>query len=230
MGKIILSLLLFWLAGNLSAIRAQNPPVELTGKIKSLKLVRENDRSIEFGLKIELEFHNQSDRPVWLSKRKPWEISVYLASSVENLARREYLYRAGGGAANDVAARWDRYRRKLDRPAPPKKHFREVLPNRSWRFETAIGISLTKIVDHGNGFSFDAWNNINWAEINALPELWLRLNVPLWFSNIEAIDDREEKRFGKKLRRQWARDGFLWLDDLQSEPLRLDLKSALGKD
>lgn len=222
-------LLSFLLAGGAIVSRAQNPPVEFRGKIKSIKLNSEDKGYLYIDLKIEFEFLNKSERPVLLSKRKPWEYSQYIASSVENLSRREYLYRSSIGAGNDISPKWERYRRKLDRTAPPKKHFRYVLPKQSWRFEFETVLSITKIVDGGNGFTFLGNNKIDWSEMKSLPELWMTTEIPLWFSNIEPIADRDERRFGKKLREQWKQYGFLWLDDMESEPLRLDLKSALDK-
>lgn len=223
---------LFIAMGSVFVFALEKPPVELNGKVTSLKLGRENNTHISFDVTIEMEFINKGDCPILLSKLEPWEFSKYIALSVENLLNRKYIYSSGGGVANDISPRWGKYRQKLDKLYPSKKHFRYVLPNDVWRFEVETVIEITKVVGNiGDDFIVDgSWNKIDWLQIKSSPELWLQLNINFWYSNIEPVEYREEKRFGNKLRNQWGKYGYLWLDEVESKPISLDFNVATIKN
>lgn len=218
------------LIGNVFAEVKENPPIELNGKIISFKLIEENETHISFDLTVEMEFVNKSDFPTLISKRKPWLYSKILAKSAKDLSIKNSLYYSYLGYGNDISPKWEKFRESIDIAAPPQKHFRYILPNDAWKFDVETVIVITKTpAKEKDGFKIDdgANNKIDWTEIKSSPELWMQLELNFWWSNIEPLATGEENTFGKKLRKQWGKYGYLWLDDVKSSPIPIDFKSVI---
>lgn len=222
--KIKSALILIILA-NILVFASDVPDVELKGKVQSIEFDSEDSSTISFNIVIQMEFINKSIRPILLSKREPWLNSKFISSSINNLSNKKYMYSFTAYPSNDVSSKWEEYRKELDKNAPPQEHIRSVLPNETWQFNVDSVIEINKIAAKGGG----SWNEVDWSGIKSSPELWLQLEINLWFSNIEPVASRKEKKFGKKLREQWEKYGYLWLDDIVSQPIQLDLKPAITK-
>jgi hypothetical protein len=64
----------------------------------------------------------------------------------------------------------------------------------------------------------------SWEKISKAPAAWLDVYLQVWPLNLEpASYDRSKMEFGRKLQRRWKAIGQLWLDDIVSEPIKLDL-------
>lgn len=63
------------------------------------------------------------------------------------------------------------------------------------------------------------------AEIIKYQQLWLRVVYEIFPINVEPKVDGKY-RFGKKLRNRWRQFGDLWLDNVPSEPIPINLHAA----
>ena len=62
------------------------------------------------------------------------------------------------------------------------------------------------------------------ATIQQLSPVWLRVVCELWPWNVEPLKaDRNQLKFGHKLQERWKDTGLLWLDQIYSEPIMLDV-------
>lgn len=210
------------LSANVFVLAVDTPSVELKGKIKSVKLNSEDKSYISFDLVINMEFINKSDVPILLSKREIWLNSKFITSSLKDFSDKKYLYESTMYPSNYNSPKLEKYRQQINIITPPQEYFRYISPNNSWCFNIDTVIEIPKK-------SGESLYKMSWNEIKSSSQLWMQLEVNFWYSNIEPVEFREEKRFGKKLRKQWEKYGYLWLDDVKSEPILLDLKSLINK-
>ncbi|HZN06786.1 MAG TPA: hypothetical protein VFB65_08370 [Pyrinomonadaceae bacterium] len=61
-------------------------------------------------------------------------------------------------------------------------------------------------------------------DLKELSSLWLRVVCEVWPWNLEPSADRSKLKYGRKLQRRWKDVGVLWLDEIYSEPLTLNVK------
>lgn len=67
-----------------------------------------------------------------------------------------------------------------------------------------------------------------WESVQKLPAVWLRVTSQVWSPNLEhRRNDRSRLTFGHRLQKRWKKIGLLWLDDIWSAPILLDLKKLV---
>jgi hypothetical protein len=110
---------------------------------------------------------------------------------------------------------WRKYKKLINRSKPPKMETYIILPNQKIEFDE------TCVTD---------FRNLR----NSLP-VWLKVKkttwdkLPIHINNSDKADTNEKPQFYKKLQKRWQKYGYLWLDDIVSEPIPLDLSSAVIK-
>jgi hypothetical protein len=57
--------------------------------------------------------------------------------------------------------------------------------------------------------------------LQTLSPIWLQVVCEVWPWNVEPADAKLS--FGRKLQKRWQPIGVLWLDEIYSEPIRLDV-------
>jgi hypothetical protein len=68
--------------------------------------------------------------------------------------------------------------------------------------------------------------------LRQLSSLWLRVSCEVWPFTVELPapgPERAKAKFGHKLQKRSEDVGLLWLDSVQSEPIKLDLKAETYK-
>jgi hypothetical protein len=184
--------------------------------------IKEIDRSsalIEIKLKMELV--NVGVRPIIFLKREPLFPGGALARKPDDFEVGNVLAADAGWPSNDIAPEWAALRVSLDRSNPPSGETKILAPNESWSLETSIRI----VVPTDSKRSTSSRRKETLATIQQLSPVWLRVVCDVWPWNVEPLTvDRGKLKFGHKLQQRWRQSGLLWLDAIDSEPIKLDLE------
>ena len=194
----------------------------LRGKVISVKVVEDSPRSRYSSkfleIKLILELTNTSRTPIIFLNREPLFVGAALARQPDDFASGNYLARTYAGPAVSLDPEWAALRLSLDRPTPPPDQTRILMPNESWSLGATVGVSLP---DHPEMFA--PAKSASLKEIKELSTVWLRVVCEVWPWNLEPSADRSKLSYGRKLQRRWKNVGVLWLDEIYSEPITLNL-------
>ena|SRR5262245_15255186 len=140
-------------------------------------------------------------------------------------AKKDILDEYYGGPSASFWIAWENMRKALDQAIPPSRLTRIVLPAQSLTFDSTVTIVCNKkpsgsIPDHPT-----------FNELQEAGTLWLRVYYETWSLNLERDSpDAIKRRFGHKLQERWKKYGKLLLDDMYSEPIKIELKEATYKN
>lgn len=229
--KILSALLLIVIAcswpearGLANSTHDQKPKmISLRGKVISVKTVadslssRYSSNFLE--IKLMLELVNTSPTPVIFLKREPRFVGAALAKKPDDFAIGNHLARTYVGPAVSLSPEWVALRMSLDKLTPPSDETRILMPNEAWSLEATVGVVLP---DHPEMFS--PAKSASLKDIKQLSTVWLRIVCEVWPWNLEPGANRSKSDFGHKLQRRWKDVGVLWLDEIYSEPITLNLK------
>ena len=124
--------------------------------------------------------------------------------------------------AVSLAPEWAASRLSLDKATPPPHQSRILMPNESWSLAATVGVSLP---DHPEMFA--PAKGASLKDIKELSPVGLRVVCEVWPWNLEPNADRSKLKYGgRELQRRWKDVGVLWLDDIYSEPITLNLKES----
>lgn len=196
------------------------PPL-LRGKVESVEVTELDGTAALIKIKLKMELINTGSDPLILLQKDPLFVGAALAKSPDALARGEFLVTDYAGPAVDLSSEWVALRASLDKVSPPPDQTLLLRPNDSRLLEASVGISVP--TKPGVNISFSKKESLQ--TIQKLSPIWLRVVCEAWPRNIEPGADRSKLKFGRKLRSRWRGYGVLWLDDIYSEPIRLDLNS-----
>ena len=121
------------------------------------------------------------------------------------------------GPPNYYGKTWDDLRSCLDNTVPPAETTFTLKPGETWTFSSDVKVSFEKkLIDLSRSEHGDK-----------LGEVWIRVYYASWSPNIEpkARGRATSLLFGRSLRERWKSFGYLLLDDLISDPIRLDLQT-----
>lgn len=208
-----------------NTIKEKKPySVALRGQVESIELSNVSASGVSLVVKLKLELHNDGTIPViFLEAKPPLLVGAALAKSTGDLISSNNLVLEYMGPAVNTSSEWLVLRKSLNQPLPPPDKVRILMPNESWQLEDSVSIALP--TESGKS-SFDPKRE-SWENIQELPAVWLQVICQMWPLNLEPpSNDRTKKRFGHKLQKRWEDVGLLWLDDVRSEPIMLDLKKV----
>lgn len=192
--------------------------LSLRGRVAEVKVARENGHGIVLATKLDLEFTNVSDEPVILLQREFWLGAKNLARSPEDAAAHRYLYTSGHWPAASTSPEWAELRQRLDRPHPPQELTRVLAPHESLPYEVSAALYVEK------AGSFDGTSQ-RWDAIRQTSPIWLQVTLEVWPVNVEPRVEASDRGFGLMLQRRWERYGALQIEQVTSEPMRLDLSA-----
>ncbi|MFN0141323.1 MAG: hypothetical protein ACKVQW_14700 [Pyrinomonadaceae bacterium] len=200
--------------------------VVLRGEVKSVEVKKSSSSSVMLTVNLKMELVNDGPKPVIFLEVKPPELrGAALAKWPEDLSTSKSLALRYYGEAVDTSREWTDLRTALNQPSPPLGNVRVLMPRESWKFDDAVDIPLPTASGKS---SFD--KSESWETIKQLPFVWFGAICQVWSLNLEPKGtDRTKLVFGNRLQKRWNDIGLLWLNDIKSEPIALDLSSAIVK-
>ena len=199
----------------------------LRGHVKSVEIDEYDPHIAAFiRIRIEAEFVNTGAESLILLKREPLFVAAALAKTQKDAELGNVLADDAVYPARSWDSEWMALRASLDKSRPPTDEIRILKPKESWTTETTVGVTVP--IDPQKYTSSRKKERLD--VLQSLSPLWLRVTCLLWPENIEGLGrNRDQLPFGHKLQKRWKTDGVLWLDDMRSEPMALDLKTATYK-
>lgn len=200
---------------------APRPPLKLSGEVLTVEKISEDAANVGFKVQLRLTISNGGNEAIIIYRDKPWVGAVEIAGSLSEASSNKYLHRASAWPnAWGISSR-QALHKKLDKPKPPADITLVLHPGESWKYEAAAYIGFEK------KDSYDGKRKA-WSEIKRHNPLWLQVTIEMWPVNAEPGLTMRNPKWGKELRKRWKAEGNLWLDYLTSEPIKLELPSAVA--
>jgi hypothetical protein len=207
----------------------QAQQLQLRGEVTKIKLRSVDKGHVAFHVELKMELTNVGAEPIIILRREPWLGSEEISRSPEDAVNRKYLYVSGHWPSFYRAPgnEWEQLQHNLDMPLPPSDLTIILYHRGTWTFDTSTALYFEKdgsIRVYGPDGTYTQARQ-PWEVIRKAQPLWLQVGFEMWPLNVEPGLDSRHLYFGKKLQRRWRKDGKLWLEDLTSEPIKLDLKN-----
>lgn len=203
--------------------------VALRGQVESVEINQSPPSSVSIIVKLKLEIINDGVKPlIFLKEDSPILVGSDLTKNPDKVSPENRLAFLYAGPGVDTSPKWAVLRQSLDQSSPPPDKVRILMPNETWHFNDTAQIYLS--TEAGNKSVFP--KSASWEAIQKLSPVWLRVVCEVWPLNLEPPSrDRTNRArtkltFGHKLQRRWDRYGRLWLDGLQSIPIKLNLRNS----
>lgn len=197
----------------------KSPEVVITAKLTNARL-QKGEYDVTLLVDLHCSFQNLSRRPVLVFK----ESLPYLKGG--ELAKSPRGHRDYGGdclfqkvyyaPAMHVVER--EKRKQLDKSQPPEEFIQAIPAGTQLEFDCMLALRIPNKRTVG-GWACDA----GWEEIGKLSEVWLKVFWNHWPNTFEELHHVSEKLFGKRLQKRWEKHGWLLLDSIDVEPIRIDL-------
>ena len=201
-------------------VGAEQSPYSLTlrGAVRTVN--HEQDKSEDFiTLDLRLRLINTGALPLIFWKRE-LAYGGFSLSRSRSFAREDRLTDSTHGPSRDLSPEWAEMRKALDKDYPPPEETFFLLPNEEKSFDYKVTIGCPKSPPRGMLYR----PSLN--ELAAEENVWMRVYYHAWSLNLEPDQLRDNSpRFGYSLQNRWKSIGGLWLEDISSEPIKLDLKA-----
>lgn len=194
--------------------------LQVEGRLLSAEVEENQGGQLSFNL--ELVFSNKSTKPIILpkdvSELKVWE--VYIANSKENLNNTKFLYALAVKESN--LGEDKEFTKLMWKTKPPLANVIILQPKRAISYRVKVNASFENEQKYST--------NKTWDRVKGVSPLWLKLGINLYFdSDVYRLLPNEKITFGAKLRKNWNKFGEFQFGRIYSEPISLDLSSAVVK-
>jgi competence protein ComGC len=204
------------------------PSLSLRGQINSFEITEDSTSSDFLAVKLTVQFVNTGKTPILLLNAGPISSGGldteprFLGATLAKNADGESLTSIYVGPNLDLSPKWVIMRSILNQNVPSPDKIYVLMPNEIMTLEASIGLDLPRKPEN-----FGYTQKASLKQILDASPVWLKVHCEVWPLNLEPASGKNKlkKRFGHQLRQKWKRFGHLWLDDIDSEPILLDLKS-----
>jgi len=233
MKKIITIIICFFSVFPITALSQSDCSEKNLYKFKSKIIANDfdtSDTSILIKTKMEFQITNISNKNlifwnrVLLSSPDDGKIVKLILSRNENFKMDEIIKTYNWYPSNIYAKEWDDLRATLDVDSPIKEKTLILKPNESLVFSYILSFNMSKKQLLPLKLTYYEKENHSF-------KVWIKLQYASWSPNIEPKGEHRAINlvFGKMLQKRWKSFGHLMLESLDSEPIPLDLGSAVMK-
>lgn len=202
----------------------------LTGVVEGLDINEENSTS-KYGMsfvsvQLKLRLTNAGKIPIILPRTEPQCNEIVVAKRPEDLDVRSGRFLAYSSASSSevTSAKWLNLRESLNQTVPPSAETQILYPGDSFDFDGMVRLDLPK---QPEVYASSPTRSESLHRLQELSPLVSRVRCRVWPVNLEGVgDDRAQLKFGRTLQERWKDVGLLWLDDIFSEPIMLELKTT----
>jgi hypothetical protein len=196
-----------------------NEFLTLTGQVKEIDIIEEDTKTIKLKIGLDLTLKNISESNIIVYKSDFALLNLTLFTLDEN-GKKIHLYSAGGRASNYDSPETRILQKQLNQKIPPSDLTYVIKVGDSFNFSTETECVFLKS-------KISASANESWNAISKSSPILIELKLEIFPSYLKQSNS---KSFSEKaLQDRWKKYGYLWLDDIVSEPIPLDLSSAMIK-
>ncbi|MFV0388157.1 MAG: hypothetical protein ACK5NT_05325 [Pyrinomonadaceae bacterium] len=242
MGKSYISLLIVLLFFSIQLTKAEER-LKLSGQVESIEIEDKKDvLQIDLQLKMSLKLVGKEAIFLWKQtyphdeslRNKFLCVNFHIFGILSNVQTEKLLFVDDPPLPSlQRTKQWQDVVTEMDKKSPPSSQFQIVKSGETvYFFENLSFVILKKKAIGSNNPYWGYGSDINVLadEILKAKNLTLQVSYRVWSSELEPRSDHKDKKpFGKKLQKRWKKFGYLWLDDIVSEPIPLDLSSAVIK-
>lgn len=195
----------------------------LRGEVESFRITPNGSDLVFLHLDLKMELINEGTTPILLLNREPLFVGATLARTSLDALEGNDLASDYVGPGFDTSLKWRQLRADLDKPEPPPEHIRILKPGERWPLEAKVGLSLPTKPSR----DYTSRRKEMLSTIMEASPVWTQAICEVWSLNLEWGSDKDvsRRKFGSKLQKKWSKIGQLWLYDVYSEPIMLDLKN-----
>jgi hypothetical protein len=207
-----------------------NYRVELKGEVKNVEVneVQSKDFSQQFlDIGLRLELRNTGTKPLLFFRQTPDCTIADIAQTSEEFESRtgtfsSYIFATSSYFIDDE--QWSANRKWLDKADAPTDKIYKLDPGDSFSFANRVRLPLLtnatkRVLLEPN------WKTYRLEELKQLSPFLVQLRgcsmLDFGVSNVKP----DRLSFAKELQRRWNNLGYLWLDDITSDPISVDLSS-----
>lgn len=187
---------------------------------------RETQYTVIFRLKLRMALKNIGKQDLILLSEDPLREVLFASDTYENAMREMYIHEENMGYSNDSTSdAWKHRRQFLDSHLPPNDMTMILKKGESKQFLVQIPLMFDKSCSIKRPREEE--REILWSEASALKTLYLRIVFHAWNANLEEGWYSAKSKFGKKLQKKWKSIGYLYLDDIITDPIEVKLDGGM---
>ncbi len=233
--KIILALIISTFNVSLTFAQSEKPNLQITGTVKEIALQEvypETDSAFYITyIKLNLKLNNNGLTPIIFLQNTPLikNATVFQTENEKEIFLSQTLNASSSFlmSLND----WEKLKRDLNKSIPPVKKTLIISAGNQIEFEGFIRLNIPRFkVEQLSPFSIESQTldfikKHSPAQIKSTLETWSTLTLVI---NKKSQEEKKQK-FAKKLRDKWKNIGYLWIEDIESEPITIDFNSVIFK-
>jgi hypothetical protein len=202
--------------------------VILRGRVERVE-IRPEDSPSKYAMTpvyitLKLSIINTGKAPLIFLRREPDCNQAVIAKNADELdiRNRKFLAYSGRGSSEITSKKWANLHKSLNRALPPSALTRILAPGESFDFDGLIRLDLPK---EPAMYASSPTRSESLTRLQELSPVLLKVRCDPWPLNLDGVNNgRHKLKFGRELQLKWKHFGWLWLDDIYSEPITLDLK------
>jgi hypothetical protein len=220
--------------------RPAQPKLQLTGSIQKIEILSEKNDD-ELLIHLSLTLTNTGSGPMIFLQPEPTMLQATIERIDEDwpeLKNSILAHTRGWRSSHSMEVLdWQVLQTALDRPRPPKRLTRTLGPGERFEFDRWIGIPLPHDPNHFGDLSRES-ESLGYLLNESALKLFVRVETwtLLWlYDSRRPLSHRSLGRqaydfFAKQIRHKWRPQGHVWTKKVTSEPIALDLQSAVRVD
>lgn len=219
--KIMFKILVLILLLAISSLQSNaNDLLNLSGQVRKVDLLKEDSKSVRVKIELDLTLQNISESNLIIYKSDFSILNLILFKSDIN-GKQLFLYSTGGTASNFDSPETKISQKQLNKKIPPPNLTYVIKGGDSINFSIQTECVFLKSKNPSSA-------NESWSEISKSSPVFIELTVEMFPSHLRKKN--KTKSFDKVLQENWKEFGYLWLEDIISKPIQLDLNSRADKD
>ena len=213
--------------------------LKLSNQNVNIRVVEEDSKIVQLELSLDLLFTNTSSSNIVLYRNRSgliyrqkdlnklnqedfWLLNLALFTFDKNKART-YLYGFGTRRSNFVSPEVLELQNRLSVAKPPSKLTIILKKGESVSFKMKTECTFSKTRS-----KYDS--NVTWQELLKATSVFMTITLEMFPHYLNTKPKSNVYfAFGKEIQKKWSKYGYLWLDDIVSEPIPLDLSSDIPK-
>lgn len=214
----------------------KKPNVIFSGKVTGIESKVEYWREIpqadRIWIKLDISLKNNGSVPVmFLEVESGSAASIWEMADEGETHGLVYTPSLAGSSYAMKKSEWEKFKSQLDKSSPPENTLHILKPGETYNFKEEVYLRLIRQPEQLPVFTGES---PALERLQKLSPLWLKLRKETWdtqpvLTNKHKFDSNKKRDFLAKLQKRWSSYGYLWLDDITSEPIPFDLNSLTVK-
>jgi hypothetical protein len=200
-------------------------------EINKYKTSEDPHHSTPVFVTLKMRLSNTGLTPVILLRTDTVCMGANVAKTVVELRNRSGVFASydGFNSSGDFIGEkaWGQFKKRLNKPSPPSDLTEIIRAGES--IEVNLEVQFNLPTEQGKRAGLAYSNQYSLDELKQLSPLLVSI-YGCEFRNYGMENDANKGRiaFSKRLQKRWSNSGFLWLDQIDSKPISLDMNQTVS--